>query len=956
MIAFQGLLATYTQILEKESVNSELYKWEAIQHFQENWKSDCPDDDFFEMFKRAFAKRSNLFFQNSYGFLSKLAEQMPKEAKALIEYLFQDEIPLEQRIPIYQEKSSNLLLELRQRLGKDNINHQQDERTISFLLTLHNPEKYFLYKDNVYKWLCESKGVQPREAGKKYFHFVELAQNDLEIIRNDSTLQGETRKFIPSTFKFDSTNLIFQDIYYRTMPRTKEMRKDYFIELCSEVKNYLQEENHPIAKQYWTEPKATYSWISIWRTDLPDPYFLHYEIILLKNEIVIELHPEGSPQFKMAFEPFMNQIDSSKYSTRVWHHGLAKGVKQNYQKIISKTKGSDYNNESEPTEGQVKAISAKLMEFYNDFQVKIEHYLKEINFPFTPTIKDTKMKTPLNQILYGPPGTGKTYSTIDKVVEICDEDYQEGNHSHNKTIYDRLVKDGRVVFTTFHQSMSYEDFIEGIKPLKPGEEDTFLKYDIEPGIFKQIANTAKTIKSAKSNVIDWDTVNYFKMSIGGKNRPDIHNWCIENSVVGIGWGGEEDLSSLVAFAKSNNWIQYRDKFKELYPETVSANRYHIQASFIFNKMKIGDVVVISKGNHIIDAIGKITGDYQFNDQTPTDMFHFRKVEWIATDLDASPEKFIDKQISQQSIYEFYNDDVKKGTFKSLTQGSQENTNPYVIIIDEINRGNVSAIFGELITLIEDDKRIDEPNEVKITLPYSKDKFGVPANLYILGTMNTADRSVEALDTALRRRFAFTEMLPQPELLSRSAMLTRLMWKYEDVDWKDNKYLEKENSLRSFFGQIDDDEWKSRIKIWDTQMKGKDSSILSYFEHFHFHGYDLQELLETINKRIEVLVDRDHTIGHAYLMDVDSEATLKFAFKNKIIPLLQEYFYGNYEKMEMVIGSAFFEDLTTDQISFARGNYEFNEPTKRYKLKPIDAKFNIKNAIDLLLNKNKSVDN
>lgn len=486
-------------------------------------------------------------------------------------------------------------------------------------------------------------------------------------------------------------------------------------------------------------------------------------------------------------------------------------------------------------------------------------------------VENVKNESSLNQILYGPPGTGKTYSTIDKVVEICHANYQKDNHEHNKLLYDQLVKEGRVVFTTFHQSMSYEDFIEGIKPVKPGDDDTYLKYDIEPGVFKQIANTAKTPTKVQSSNVDWDNVNYFKMSIGGKNRPDIHNWCIENNVVGLSWGGEEDLSSLISEV-GVKWENYRDSFKNQFPKTAEENRYHIQASYILNKMKIGDIVVISKGNHIIDAIGKITGEYFFDDATPTDMYHFRKVEWIVKDMEAAPEKFIDKQISQQSIYEFYNVDVKKEAFRSLTSKTKVEEKPYVLVIDEINRGNVSAIFGELITLIEDDKRLGAKNELTVTLPYSKEKFGVPSNLHIIGTMNTADRSVEALDTALRRRFTFEEMLPNPTLLK---------------------------------GTIE--------------------------------GISLEKLLRTINERIEVLVDRDHTIGHAFFINDTTLDHLRNTFANKVIPLLQEYFYGDYSKMEMVIGSAFFDVKETSKVKFAVKSDSFDLEGKVYHIKNIASK-------------------
>ena len=198
-------------------------------------------------------------------------------------------------------------------------------------------------------------------------------------------------------------------------------------------------------------------------------------------------------------------------------------------------------------------------------------------------------------------------------------------------------------------------------------------------------------------------------------------------------------------------------------------------------------------------------------------------------------------------------EIRDGIFKKLANAAKNNPNqPYVLIIDEINRGNVAKIFGELITLIEDTKRLGEPDEKEVILPYSQDSFGVPQNLYIIGTMNTADRSIQILDTALRRRFAFLEMMP---LTSHPKIST-------DID-----------------------------------------------------GINCQEILESMNRRIFNLLDRERQVGHTYFFGITTIAQLADVFQNRIVPLLQEYFFDDWSKIRAVLGgNNFVQERTIDDQS------------------------------------------
>jgi len=518
-----------------------------------------------------------------------------------------------------------------------------------------------------------------------------------------------------------------------------------------------------------------------------------------------------------------------------------------------------------------------------DTEFRKEIFSKAFNTNKILLPMNTSRSIELNQILYGPPGTGKTYNTVSEALKIVDPVFYRDNKDDRELLKERFKQltinssnesIGQIGFTTFHQSFSYEDFVEGIKPMNPDETDS-LQYHIEEGIFKRICRLAKdslnAVDDETSNLInlqqtDFDKAHFYKMSLGNTQNQDdseIYDYCIENNCIGIGFG---------------NGLNFMNKDERQIKEIGQAEdlpRYDIQAMNLFcNYLKVGNYVVISNGNLYVRAIGRVTGEYEFKENSPfpnnSSWNHFRKVEWIVTDKNIPSKEIYNKNLSQQSIYKLEKKEIKEEFFvKESTQNIidlPKNPKNFVLIIDEINRGNVSSIFGELITLIEKDKREGMEEEISVILPYSKSEFKVPKNLYIIGTMNTADRSIEALDTALRRRFAFKEMPPKPALIRETG------------------------SLSDTNGFISD--------------------------------LDVAEILRVINDRIEKLIDKDHKIGHSYFLGISDESDLKAVFRDKVIPLLEEYFFGDFGKVNLILGSSFISKSKQSEVSFAK-NHEYD---------------------------------
>ena len=376
---------------------------------------------------------------------------------------------------------------------------------------------------------------------------------------------------------------------------------------------------------------------------------------------------------------------------------------------------------------------------------------------------------PLNQILYGPPGTGKTYETKALAVNvITGEDTKTIKRDKVNELYETLVQEGRIEFITFHQSYGYEEFVEGIKPtLSNGEEsedhsNEDVSYEIKDGIFKklctraELASTPNFMDGYKPTDFDESTVWKIDLGRGGKYVED----CLKHNRIRLGFGDVKEVS--------------KKTDKELLRESDSLYRFYRAMNPDNN-----DLVIVRSGSfHHIIAAG-IIGEYKF-DESLGEYCHTREVNWIwkkgkneelidVYDIN-NKKKFNRRHVVHRTLIKPYDlfqkviPNKNKKVNKSNNKINGNNKQNYVLIIDEINRGNISKILGELITLVEKDKRLDNKEQLRITLPYSGERFGVPNNLYIIGTMNTADRSIAFLDTALRRRFVFNKKDPQPEIL------------------------------------------------------------------------------------------------------------------------------------------------------------------------------------------------
>ena len=436
-----------------------------------------------------------------------------------------------------------------------------------------------------------------------------------------------------------------------------------------------------------------------------------------------------------------------------------------------------------------------------------------------------------NIVLYGAPGTGKTYDVPELAVRLCDSAFMAAEPSREEIVsrYNQLKTEKRIAFTTFHQSLDYEDWIEGLRPVV--NENGQVTYEIESGIFKKLCEEAERPVVKDKQVGISDNAVIWKVSLAGTGDNDVRRECMENNHIRIGWDGYGPVIS-----DETDWSVYNGEGKQILDAYI-------------NKMKIGDIVMSCYSSQTIDAIGVVAGDYEFEDKFPN-YKRVRRVNWLVKDINENIVEMNDgKTMTLGTVYRLNSitlDNVKSILEKYNTSSKmEENDKAYVMVIDELNRGNVSKVFGELITLLEADKRKGRINAESVVLPYSKKAFHIPNNVYLIATMNTADRSLGLLDYAIRRRFAF--IAEKPFGL--------------EVEGFDEDLFEKVSSL--FVKNFDD----YKESGWDPTMKLEPADILS-----------------------EEYKPEDVWIGHSYFLMQDEEGNDNTTDRllYEIIPLLEEY--------------------------------------------------------------------
>ena len=683
----KGLIQHYVTFLQEDPSNKyEVYKWQAIKHFQQYWNIEA--SNFYEMFKEAFRKRGNLVYQNSFSFLDALGKYFPEQLRSLflIVYGADDFYTKLDKAKTFVE---NNIGKLRKKLDKENFNHQFDERTLSFLLTMQNPNEETFYKSTLYIQLCKYLGITSQKEGK-YKHYIALLFQIIPFL-NDPKLNSLKGQFVPQGEDFPL--LLAQDIVYQNMNKNT---KHYWL--------YSPGEQAIMWDEFYDEGIMAIGWDEL--EDLEN--YTDRKSIL---EALIDNYGGGEDQRNnvSAIDDFCNGENKINIGDMVI---VKKGTKtllgygcvtsdyyydENREEFlhcreVEWLKKGEWNLDFTLPRKTLTDVTS----YDSDIEgIKYAQYLLNIMNENTQTQENdliTKiLKYKPQIILQGPPGTGKTREAkriAKALLGLGENDSLEGNEQF------KLIQ--------FHPSYSYEDFVRGIVA-KPNEEGDGIIYTAENKVLAEFAKKAQ--KSLQE--------------------------CLERQSKPVKW---EDFVSFLNKEKEEKGDVFFDEKETLKYDCIEKGklRYSCRVEELKWNEKIGNIM--EEGDWDTTLVG-----------IPIENFSQENLDDNFITFKKNQKK---KDGYWSDIVDYFMDWAKKI--------KNEPFNPYVLIIDEINRANLSAVLGELIYALEyrgeavqSMYAIDEDNSLVL-----------PPNLYIIGTMNTADRSVGHIDYAIRRRFAFVNVLPK----------------------------------------------------------------------------------------------------------------------------------------------------------------------------------------------------
>lgn len=783
--------------LSRETGIDELYKWEIV--------SDCQGKSDAQVLQRLLG--TNLINNQFDGAaIKKLLQSEPDDICHCFTLLKGDLSGLQGRYNSFKQAADDLT--------GDRWKYQiSDERMAGAFLACADPEHYTFYKNDAYNSLCGYLRIPSVAPRKKLCHFYELLSELLTHYEKHTELvsffEKETEGYIQSPLLNVQTIVWYMQEYMNKQlaPDTRFTWVPFVKEFAEKLLSYRDKREELLSIFYGIGDELTHAYqeggenitditpftvlgtLAVGKIERRTQFASYFkEKFGIKADIPTDytgfpsLHPQrvmfifGKNKAEHT-EPFWDLFDaalSGKSISESFDEVMkVKGANRNVSMGLFWIAPKDFLSFDSTNEAYLKSygfppipgkdkinyvfyrgLMDQVKEKMESGEIKEKDFLefsaaayafgKDINIDddMEPTYYDeitTALKDKKCIILQGAPGTGKTYAIPEIVARLCEEPVDLSDRHQVMEAFSRLVSEKRVVFTTFHQSMDYEDFVEGLKPFV--DENKNVYYDVVDGIFKSICkDAAKPIIRNNSIDINPDAV-IWKVSLGGTYDNEVRTECLKNGHIRIGW----------------------DSYGENYEEQAAYEQGgRIVLDAFYNKMNEGDIVLSCYSNKLIDAIGVVEGEPEWHDEYKN-LKRVRKVRWLVKGIQEDISVMMGKTMTLSTVYKL-NDitienvlDLLKKHSAAGTATSEKNTKPYVIVIDEINRGNVSKIFGELITLLEADKRTDGAMPLSVRLPYSKTDLSIPSNLYLIGTMNTADRSLSQFDYAMRRRFRFITM-------------------------------------------------------------------------------------------------------------------------------------------------------------------------------------------------------